>query len=241
MSFATNAIRRSWPLAVAAALLAALAPIAAPSEAAAAPRPVLLLVHGGGFFAGGPEAMDYAAAIAAGTGTFATAQPSYPLDDLPGAFARVKAVALQLRAQGRRVYAYGDSAGGGIATWLASRGYVRAAVGSSPPTALLDWRTRYARHYATARPGDPHSWRHLRASRGARLAYSAAYRPSLRPIHLFHSCADAIVPCAMSARFARRDPRVTMTRTWGGHGDPGAKAYSFSRGLRWLEARAGGQ
>jgi len=209
------------------------------AEAAPAPRPVLLLIHGGGFFGGSPAAMDYAAAIAAVQGTFATVQPSYPLDNLSGAFNRLEEVALAFRAQGRPVFAYGDSAGGAIAAWLASRGLVRAAAAKSPPTALRAWSSPYALRYATARAGDPHSWQHLRATAQSLRTYSSADRTSRRPLRIFQSCADTIVPCAMNIRFAQRDPRVSLVRVWGRHADPTAKAHSFALGLRWLSAYAG--
>jgi acetyl esterase/lipase len=211
----------------------------APTAAAEAPpKPVLLLIHGGGFFAGDPGYMDYAAAIAAEQGEFATLQPSYPLDDLPAAFVQMKDLALSLRRQGRRVFAYGDSAGGGIAAWLASRGYVAAAAAKAPPTALRAWNSSFARRYRTDPPGDPHSWRHLRVSEDDLRAYSSAGRPSLRPLLIFQSCEDRIVPCAMNAGFAERDPQVSLARIWGVHTDPEAKAWSFRHGLVWLAARA---
>jgi acetyl esterase/lipase len=211
----------------------------APSAAAdeAPPQPVLLLIHGGGFFTGDPGYMDYAAAIAAQQGEFATLQPSYALDDLPAAFAQMKDLALSLRRQGRRVFAYGDSAGGGIAAWLASRGYVVAAAAKAPPTALRAWNSAYAREYRSDPPGDPHSWRHLRVSEDDLRAYSSARRPSLRPLLIFQSCEDRIVPCAMNIGFAERDPQVSLVRIWGAHTDPEAKAWSFRRGLAWLGAR----
>jgi acetyl esterase/lipase len=221
-------------LAAAAFFLPVVAEAAAPER-----RPVLLLVHGGGFFEGSPSAMDYAAGIAAAQGTFATIQPAYPLDNLPAAFNRVKDVALALRAQGREVFAYGDSAGGAIAAWLASRGFVHAAAAKSPPTALRAWHSPYARRYATAPPGDPHSWRHLHATARALRAYSSANRPSRRPLRIFQSCADTVVPCAMNVGFAQRDPRVSLVRVWGQHGDPVARAHSFSLGLGWLRAQTG--
>jgi len=220
------------------ALIAAVLLVPAAADAAE-PQPVLLLLHGGGFFEGSPEAMDYAAEAAAAQGGFETLQPAYPLNDLPGAFEQMRDLALALRAQGRAVYAYGDSAGGAIAAWLASNGYVRAAGAKSPPTALRAWHTRYARRYVTALPGDPHSWLHLRATTGAMRAYSSANRPSRRPIRIFHGCADTVVPCAMNIGFARRDPRVSLVRVPGQHADPVARARSFAMGLRWLSARAG--
>lgn len=223
-------------LLVAAFATASGAPPAAADEAP--PQPVLLLIHGGGFFTGDPSYMDYAAAIAAQQGEFATLQPSYPLDDLPAAFAQMKDLALALRRQGRRVFAYGDSAGGGIAAWLASRGYVAAAAAKAPPTALRAWNSSFARRYRTDPPGDPHSWRHLRVSEDDLRAYSSAGRPSLRPLLIFQSCEDRIVPCAMNAGFAERDPQVSLARIWGVHTDPEAKAWSFRHGLVWLAARA---
>jgi acetyl esterase/lipase len=239
-----NRVKLSPPIVLAAlvaAILAAAAllPFAAAEAATPDRRPVLLLIHGGGFFEGSPRAMDYAAGIAAAQGAFATVQPAYPLDNLPAAFRRIEDVAFALRAQGREVFAYGDSAGGAIAAWLASRGVVGAAAAKSPPTALRAWRSPYARRYATARPGDPHSWRHLRATAQALRTYSSANRPSRRPLRIFQSCADTVVPCAMNIGFAQRDPRVSLVRVWGQHGDPVARAHSFALGLRWLRAQAG--
>jgi len=211
---------------------------ASPAAADVPPKPVLLLIHGGGFFAGDPGYMDYAAAIAAQQGEFATLQPSYPLDDLPAAFVQMRDLALSLRRQGRRVFAYGDSAGAAIAAWLASRGYVRAAAAKSPPTALRAWASPFAREYRTDPASDPHSWRHLRTSEEDLRTYSSARRPSLRPLLIFQSCEDRIVPCAMNIGFAERDPRVSLVRIWGAHADPEAKAWAFRHGLAWLAARA---
>ncbi len=217
--------------------LAALA-FAPRSAAAEAPRPVLLLIHGGGFFRGEPAFMDYAAEIAAQQGEFDTLQPRYPLDNLPAAFLQMKELALGLRREGREVFAYGDSAGGAIAAWLASRGYVRAAAAKSPPTALRAWASPYARHYASTSAGDPHSWRHLHASEAELRAFSAARQPSLRPLLIFQSCEDRIVPCSMNIGFAERDPRVSLARVWGAHDDGTAKDYSVRRGLQWLSSLA---
>jgi len=212
----------------------------APAAAGEPPsKPVLLLIHGGGFYEGDPGQMDYAAAIAAEDGRFATVQPAYPLDNLTGAFEHVRAVAQSFAARGREVYAYGDSAGGAIAVWLAARGYVEAAAAKAPPTALVGWRSRIAARYATAPPTDPHSWRHMRATPRVRRAFSSAFRQSLGPVRIFQSCADTIVPCAINLRFARRDPNVSLVRIWGPHKDNAAKAYSFRSGLEWLAARAG--
>jgi acetyl esterase/lipase len=225
---------------VLAVLLAAAFAVAFGAPAAAAeapPKPVLLLIHGGGFFGGDPGYMDYAAAIATEQGQFATLQPSYPLDDLPAAFAQMKDLALSLRRQGRRVFAYGDSAGGAIAAWLAARGYVRAAAAKAPPTALRAWDSLFARQYRTDPASDPHSWRHLSATEDDLRTYSSARRPSLRPLRIFQSCEDRIVPCAMNVGFAERDPRVSLVRIWGAHADPEAKAWSFRHGLAWLAAR----
>lgn len=225
---------------LAAALLAALplASFAGPAGAAP-PRPVLLLIHGGGFVEGSPSGMDYAAAIAAREGEFATVQPAYPLNDLGGAFERLADVALALGDQGREVYAYGDSAGGAIAVWLASKGYVKASAAKAPATALVGWRSPIARHYATATARHRRSWRHLHATPRLRRKYSTAYRPSLRPVRIYQSCGDAVVPCAINIGFSRRDPNVSLERIWGPHKDPGAKAYSFESGLDWLAEQSG--
>lgn len=241
MYLAVNPKRLTWSLLALAALLAAALPfvsIAGTAEAAE-PRPVLLLIHGGGFVEGAPSAMDYAAAIVAEKGEFATLQPAYPLNDLAGAFERLRGIALDLEDQGREVYAYGDSAGGAVAVWLASHGYVAAAAAKAPPTALVGWRSATARHYATAARGDRRSWRHLRATPRVRRTYSTAFRRSERPVRIFQSCGDVVVPCSVNVGFARRDPRVTLREIWGRHKDPGAKLFAFRSGLRWLTAQAG--
>ncbi len=227
-------------LGVVVAVLLCVAALGVPAAGAEAPpRPVLLLIHGGGFFRGDPAFMGYAAEIAAEQGEFETLQPGYPLDDLPAAFVELKRLALALGREGREVFAYGDSAGGAIAAWLASRGYVSAAAAKSPPTALRAWASPYARHYTAALAGDPHSWRHLHATAADLRSYSSARRPSLRPLLIFQSCADAIVPCAMNIGFAKRDPLVSLTRVWGAHDDIAAKEYSFRHALNWLSARTG--
>lgn len=237
MNPAVTRKRLTWALLAAAGLLLAALPLAGPADAAE-PRPVLLLIHGGGFVEGSPAGMDYAAAIAAHEGEFATLQPAYPLNDLSGAFQRLADVALALDDQGREVYAYGDSAGGAIAVWLASQGYVEAAAAKAPPTALVGWRSATARHYATAATNDRRSWRHLRATPRVRRRYSTAYRPSLRPVRIFQSCGDVVVPCSINAGFARRDPKVSLRSIWGPHKDNAAKAFSFESGLRWLAGQA---
>jgi acetyl esterase/lipase len=233
--------RLAWLLLAAAGLMAAAAPFvsAAASAEAAAPRPVLLLIHGGGFVDGWPDGMDYAAAIAAREGEFATTQPAYPLNDLSGAFERLADVALALGDEGREVYAYGDSAGGAIAVWLASQGYVEAAAAKAPPTALVGWHSATARHYATAARGERRSWRYLRATPRTRRKYSTAFRRSLRPVRIFQSCGDVVIPCGINLGFARRDPKVSLRIIWGPHKDRAAKAYSFESGLRWLAEQAG--
>lgn len=241
MNPAVNPMRLAWSLLAVAALLAAALPFlsVAGTADAAAPRPVLLLIHGGGFVEGSPSGMDYAAAIVAREGEFATTQPAYPLNDLAGAFERLAEVALALQGQGREVYAYGDSAGGAIAVWLASQGYVEAAAAKAPLTALVGWRSATARHYATAARGDHRSWRHLQATPRVRRTYSTAFRPSLRPVRIYQSCGDIVVPCSINIGFARRDPKVTLRSIWGPHKDRAAKAFSFESGLRWLAERAG--
>ena len=199
----------------------------------------LLLIHGGGFFGGDPSYMDYAAAIAAQQGEFETLQPDYPLDDLPAAFTadedpgadRCAARATRFRL--RRL-------GGRRDRRLARLARLRA----SPP--------RPSRRRPRCAPGAPlrPPLRHRPARRRPLLgppaateedlgAYSSAARPSLRPLLIFQSCEDRIVPCAMNIGFAARDPRSPWSRIWGAHADPAAKAWSFRHGLAWLAAHAG--
>ena len=103
-----------------------------------AARPVMLLFHGGGWilFSGAPMASEEEAARMQG---FETINVDYVLGDVPTAFTQAVQLAKQLKKRGRRVYAYGESAGGTMAAFLAQRGLADSAAVHSPVSSIPDF------------------------------------------------------------------------------------------------------
>lgn len=120
-------IRTALPCACALAALVLAAAAPAPSHGADgdAPRPVLLILPGGGFFFD-VDSMPFPARVARRLG-FRPRFVDYPEHDLPGAVAFTRRAALRAGRGGREVYAYGESAGGTLAALLAQGRLVRAA------------------------------------------------------------------------------------------------------------------
>jgi acetyl esterase/lipase len=131
------ALRSSAP--VLAALLAAalLAALAAPANAEAR-APMILLLHGGGWLGGTPGSMtpwkeDFRAH------GYRTRIVAYPLGSVARSIRHVEAIAVEERARGDSVIAYGMSAGGSIASALAATGRVDGAVNVNGPTDFTRW------------------------------------------------------------------------------------------------------
>jgi alpha-beta hydrolase superfamily lysophospholipase len=119
---------------------------------------------------------------------FRVVNADYPLGDLDAANRYVLRLARRLRREYRHVYAYGESAGGGIAAVLSARGAVDAAVANSPVA-------------------DPATWEGLDwAPRDARRRASAARYVGRRstPTWFIQAEEDAIVPPSATVRLARR-------------------------------------
>ncbi len=91
-------------------------------------KPVVLLFHGGGFCCGEPAWMNAAAAYA--KPKFQPVKVDYPLWDLSAALKYSKKEARSF--PNRKVYAYGESAGGSIAARLGEMGLVREAAAQDP-------------------------------------------------------------------------------------------------------------
>lgn len=122
-------------------LLAILAALVFPATAGA--KPVLLLLHPGGFLSGSTATMDSAASYA--KPNFQPVEVDYPTDHFPRILRYSRDVAQSY--PGRKVLAYGESAGGSIAARLAELGLVRRAAVQAPVADVPTFIKPYADYY----------------------------------------------------------------------------------------------
>lgn len=172
--------------------------------------PVLLLMHAGGFLLGDPLLERDAVREARSRG-FETANLDYVLGNLPAAVRQVSRIARGFSAAGRRVFAYGESAGGTLAALLAERGLVERAVAVSPVPDLRGW------------PDLPLAFVGLKRAQAAR--YSPALHPAVAPLLMLVARLDAPVVIAEDRAWARQDPLVVARMVAGGHGFIGTADY----------------
>jgi dipeptidyl aminopeptidase/acylaminoacyl peptidase len=226
-------------LAITAIALAALAPAAlAPATAAAketgiaphrpAPKPQLILIHGGSFLFHDPffRPLTRPWALEAG---FVPHYIDYPLNDLPGAVTAARLEARRLREQVGvgRVYAYGASAGGTLAAILAGEGDVAAAVAKAPISDLATWEWplgRYGTNY----------YENIVASPEARMRLSPFNRPEREPLLVIQGRLDDVVPPAMNEAFAAKFGRVHLWLVPGGHTTERVRPWILEGAMRWL-------
>jgi acetyl esterase/lipase len=199
------------------------------SSAPAEGRPVLLLIHSGGFIFGDPGLEDRAAAQARARG-WRTESLDYPLWDLPGAVRYCQRAASVYAARGRPVYAYGDSAGGTLAALLAERGEVRAAAALSPVSSIP--------RYAYAQPDRSFYLALIGATRRQATTNSPAFHRSRRPILALVGEDDYPSIRAPTYRWAKRSPRVRARTVAGGHlGGPDSYGPAMRSGIGYLTQR----
>jgi acetyl esterase/lipase len=199
--------------AVAAVLLASPAAHADPPTSC---RPTAIALHGGAFV--GRDEMATAARELETAG-FRVEQVRYPLHDVRLAYRTVAARARRLRGP---VLAVGESAGGTIASWLAARGRVDAAVTVGAPQDLTAWLAK-----------QPRLARRIGLSTAARQwRYSPARiyrRGEGAPLHAFHYRFDLVVSPEQALAMEPRGAAVSMIDGLG-HAAPGI--YS----PHWLDA-----
>ncbi|MGE5409095.1 MAG: alpha/beta hydrolase family protein [Syntrophothermus sp.] len=196
------------------------------------PPPQLLLFHGGSFLYDDPEFEPLTAVRAVEAG-FVPHYVSYPLDDMPAAVLRARAEARRLREKFGldRVYAYGSSAGGTLATLLAGDGLVAAAVAKAPVSDLVGWQwplERYGSGY----------YERIDLGEAARYRPSPLRRRQASPLLIFQGRADRVVPPAMNEAFAAKFPRVHLWMVSGGHTTDRAHPWLIGRAMRWLARTA---
>lgn len=192
----------------------------------------LLLFHGGSFLYEDPsfEPLTRERALAAG---FVPHYVNYPLDDLTGAVATAREEARRLREKYGldRVYAYGSSAGGTLASLLAAEGLVGAAVAKAPVSDLLTWEWPIAQYGAAY-------WEGLGVDTAQRERFSPALREFISPLLVVQGRSDMVVPPAMNETFAAEHGRVALWRVAGGHHTDRARPYLVTRAMAWLASIA---
>ena len=199
--------------------------IAAPPAARAADRrPVVLLFHAGGLLIGHADLMDPLRPIVRGAG-MKPVPVEYALFDYPRAFEDAEAAARRYR--GRRIYAYGESAGATLAGWLAARHLVSAAAGNSPIVNL----TAYVRAVKRSNPDNADLVE--QASGGPRFVRRhSLQRIRGSPLRLYGNCRDPVAPCDVAIRYARHYSQVSWRRAGVGH--IGARNGTLDRALAWF-------
>ncbi len=205
-----------FSLAAAAAVTAALlcAPAAGAADQICGPasaKTAVIVIHGGGFLFGSPQGYPRECAKLGARGYYAV-NIDYPLGDLGGAEKYLHDTSVRLRSRYRQVFAYGESAGGGLAALAAARRWVDRAFAWAPVTDLVSWQ-------AEAQPGFVH-WEVFKDSSVPTLRrLSAVTWASARsaPILILHGTADTLVPIAQSYRLALKWPSMTLWTGPGGH------------------------
>jgi acetyl esterase/lipase len=225
---------------ISALALAALAPAvaaAAPRDAGLAPqqpapKPQLILIHGGSFLFHDPFFRPLTRSWAKEMG-FVPHYVDYPLGNLPAAVTAAREEARQLRqlVGVDRVFAYGASAGGTLAAILAGEGDVAAAVAKAPISDLATWEWplgRYGTNY----------YETIVATPEARLRLSPINRPELQPLLVIQGRGDDVVPPSMNEAFASKFARVHLWLVPGGHTTERERPWIISGAMRWLAQRA---
>lgn len=198
-------------------LLAAVAALL--PAAAAEARPVVLTIHSGGFFKGDASMMDSVNDAFEAQG-FRARAVEYTIGDIRAGWRDVKRAARAFPPR-RRVYAYGESAGGGFSALLATRrGLIDGAVVHSPVIDLRAWGGQYGDRF---RCTTERCW----------TRFSPGERRARAPVLEFLPEQDTLVDPADGLDWAERERRVRAL-TW-----PGEHLFPSRRGREADLRRAG--
>jgi hypothetical protein len=196
--------------------------------------PVVLLFHAGGWVFGDGSAID-ALNPAFRQAGFKPVAVDYTLGSLPSSFADAESAAKRFRH--RETYAYGESAGGTLAGWLAGRHLVDAAATNSAVVNIQAFLRPYlnSTDTITLPNGDE-------VTVGEMTLEIAGGKPFIRshtlqrihgePLRLFGNCGDPVVPCNTSRAYADRFKSVTWRRAGDGH--IADRLSTARRAARWF-------
>jgi len=171
----------------------------------------VLVVHGGAFVIGTPDATADSCKAFAQQGWRAV-NLDYPLGDLAAAGRYVHAAAVRERSRRRTVFVYGESAGGGLAALAAARGWVDGGFAWAPVTDLVSWKAGEARGLSF--------WDWIIDSSRSTLKSISAITWASRhsaPLLVVHGRSDQLVSLSQSQRLKLRWPKMTLQITAGGH------------------------
>ncbi len=199
------------------------------------PPPQLLLFHGGSFLFEDPSFEPSTAERAEQAG-FVPHYVTYPLDNMPEAVLTAREEARRLREKFgvARVYAYGSSAGGTLATLLAGDGLVSAAAAKAPVTDLVGWEWPLQAY-------GPDYYEQVDLGETARYRLSPIRRPQKSPLLIYQGRGDDVVPPAMNEQFAAKFKRVHLWEVPGGHTTERLRPWLISKAMGWLERTARSQ
>lgn len=202
--------------------IAAMLTLAAP---AAARKPVVLTIHGGGYY--GLDASTMASVDQAFEAQGFRARPvDYTIGDIRAGWRDVRRAAAVYGPR-RRVYAYGESAGGGLAGMLATkRGLIDGAVIHSPLVDLRPWGRQYGDRFSCT---TKRCW----------LRFSPGKRRARAPVLAFVPEDDTLVDPAGALAWADRERRVRAVSWPGWHmfPSPRGRDADLRRAGRFLLSR----
>ena len=200
--------------------------LALPAAASAKDRPLVMLVHGGGFVSGAPQDLERQAAAMRRVAPRAKVRSvAYTLGTPTRAYEDVRAIA---RRHDGPVAAFGVSAGGYLAARLAAEGEVTAAVSVG---GLYDLPA-YARHVRMGVWG--RAILGIETAEGRRSLVLRRGRDAA-PNLLVHNTRDPKAPFGPARRYARRHRGVRLIRARrADHAQPRAPVR---RAMRWLARR----
>ncbi|HEX2360075.1 MAG TPA: hypothetical protein VHH72_09690 [Solirubrobacterales bacterium] len=189
--------------------------------------PVMLLFPSGGFAFGDPSLMDPAAARALEAG-FRPRSVAYLTGGggIPAMVTRTMQLARQITRRGRDVYAYGDSAGGLLASLLAQKGIARRAAAKQPVSDLG--------HFIRSLPGSDDD---EAAFLGVPTPFQQRiFSPNARRTHnnVLVTAAENDALSEPTVLWARRELRVGLRTSPGTHLDPAYYDQNMSSSIAWL-------
>lgn len=211
-------------LATALALVAGASLALASPPSAAAARPVVLVVHGGGFVSGEAETMKRITTVFRAEG-FRSAAVRYTLGDIRAAHRDLRA-AVDRFPRRRDVFLYGESAGGTLAALLAGGRRVDGVAAHSP---LVD---------LTGDELERHGW-DIRCSSSCLGNYSPALRPVRQPVFAFVPTDDQVLDPGPSLDWLESERKVRGRSYPGLHMQPSPLGWygDLHRAARFFERR----